>query len=648
MSSPRTSIAFATAFLAFAAARPGVAQTLIAQSTGGPSASPLGLDDVEITPDQRYAVIRENNAGVQFRVHDLATGALVSNGISGSLIGECLDAVAVTNTRAVVLGGRSAYVLDLTQVPTVIRAEIPAGSNPRDVAITPDGTMAAVRGGNPLPGIPNGLFVIDLASGAVLASAPGTTNTYFGSTGTSWNLDAVAVSDQHAVFLSTPSASASARTRVTIFTLRPSGGGPPVKSYETSGPIDLFGAPHDVAMSPDGLHVAVRSELNVAVFDLSNADVPVMAFGNRLYGSPGPFEDTAMDSIEVTNTRVVTISRVTNPLLPQGAQIDVFDMSGVQRYHRMAGSPHDLAITPDGRRAIVRTSEGVTLLPIENLGAGPALTPLDHAPAPSAGNWYEGGLDSIEASNDNVVTLAQSPGLSGTIVHFWHIADDRLDFIAQRTIANSRPVDLAMTSDGAKVAVAGNSGVAYFHVETGMQTFDTHVVGPTPYYQWCDGVAVSDDKVAAVGQWGPQNGWFAFVDTTPYSTQYCTSTPNSSGQAATIRALGNESVAANNLKLFVEGAPVGARGRFVYGSGQQQVPFGDGFQCVGGSLFGLRLLDANLAGAAGLAVNYGAQTIPAGIIQPGSNWNFQFIFFDPKATGFGLNSSDALSITFAP
>lgn len=648
MSTRRTSIAFATVFLSLAASRSGEAQTLISQGGGGPTVSPLGLDDVEITPDQRFAVIRENNFTVQFRVHDLATGALVSSPVNGNLIGPGLDAVAVTNTRAVVLGGSAAYVLDFANLPNCVIAQHQVGFQPRDVAITPDGTIAAVRGGLPQPGVPNQLVLLDLASGAVLASSPGATNSYSGSPRTSWNVDAVAASNQHAVFLSTPSASQTARTRVTIYTLHPSGGGAPVKSYETSGSIDLFGAPHDVAMSPDGLHVAVRSELNVAVFDLSNADAPTLVFGKRLYGSPGPFEDTAMDSIEVTNTRVVTISRVTNPLLPQGSQVDVLDMSGVQRFHRMAGSPHDLALTPDGTRAIVRTSEGVTLLDIETLGAGPELTPLDHAPAPSAGIWYEGGLDSIEASDRSVVTLAQTPGLSGTIVHFWHIADDRLDFIAQRTIANSRPIDLAMTADGAKVAVAGNSGVAYYHVETGIQTFDTHVVGPNPWYQWCDGVAVSDDKVAAIGQSGPQNGWYAFVDTTPYSTQYCTSTPNSSGQAATIRALGDESVAANNLKLFVEGAPQGARGRFVYGSSQQQVPFGDGLQCVGGSLFGLRLLDANVAGSAGLAVNYGAQTIPAGVIQPGSNWNFQFIFFDPKATGFGLNSSDALSITFAP
>lgn len=648
MSSRRTSLALATAFLTLASVRSAEAQSLIAQSSGGPLPSPLGLDDVEITPDQRYAVIRENNSTVQFRVHDLATGARVSNPLSGGLIGECLDAVAVTNSRAVVLGGYAAYVLDLTQVPTGLVNALSVGLHPRDVAITPDGTIAAIRGGTPFLGVTNGLFLVDLATGAQLAAAPGTTNTYSGATSTSWNIDAVAVSNQHAVFLSTPSASASGRTRVTIFTLHPSGGGAPVKSYETGGTLDLFGAPHDVAMSPDGLHVAVRSELNVAVFDLSNADAPTLVFGKRLAGSPGPFEDTAMDSIEVTNTRVVTISRVTNPVLPQGAQVDVFDMSGTQRHDRMAGSPHDLAITPDGTHAIVRTSEGVTLYQIGNLGAGPVLPPLDHKPAPSAGIWYEGGLDSIEASDRNVVTLAQTPGLSGTIVHFWHIGNARLDFVAQRTIANSRPVDLQMTPDGAKVAVAGNSGVAYFHVETGMQTFDTHVVGPNPYYQWCDGVAVSDDKVAAVGQWGGQNGWYAFVDTTPYSTQYCTSTPNSSGQAATIRALGDGSVSNNNLKLFVEGAPQGARGRFVYGSSQQQVPFGDGFQCVGGSLFGLRLLDANVAGSAGLAVNYGAQTIPAGVIQPGSNWNFQFVFFDPQATGFGLNSSDALSITFAP
>jgi hypothetical protein len=86
----------------------------------------------------------------------------------------------------------------------------------------------------------------------------------------------------------------------------------------------------------------------------------------------------------------------------------------------------------------------------------------------------------------------------------------------------------------------------------------------------------------------------------------------------------------------------------VYGSGQTQLPFGDGLQCVTTPAYGLRNLEANVAGAAFLSVNYHAQTIPQAIITAGSTWNFQFVYSDPASTGFGINSSNALSITFTP
>src|SRR5262245_3875725 len=70
----------------------------------------LAVDDAEITPDQRYAVFRQNNADQYVLVYDLATGQLASAPVTTSgdgLMGECLDGVAVTNTRAVVLGVRA-------------------------------------------------------------------------------------------------------------------------------------------------------------------------------------------------------------------------------------------------------------------------------------------------------------------------------------------------------------------------------------------------------------------------------------------------------------------------------------------------------------------------------------------------------------
>lgn len=625
------------------------AQSLIASGHGNGLGSPLGLDDVEITPNQQFAVMRENNTLSSFRVYDLTTGALVASGASpsGELMGACLDGIAVTNTRAVVLA-ENTLILDLTNLANPILLDAPTGFWPRDVEITPDGTIAAVRGGTTTGPTQPGLFLFNLSAGSLLTSAPGNTTPFPNPPLNSWNVDAVAVSNQHAVFLSRSPTSAS-RTRVTIFTLHPTLGTVPLLTFQTTDATDLSGAPHDVSMSPDGLHAAVRAELSVAVFDLSNHDVPAMAFAKRLFENPGPFQDSAMDSVEITNDRIVTLSKVTNPTLAPGTQVDFFDMSGTQRFDRFPGDPHDLVITPDGTKVVAHSSEGVSLYDVTSLGAGPALPRLDFEAAPSAGTFYFGGLDSVATTNRVAITLEQSDTLTDTIVHFWLIAAGGLELVATRTLVDSRPIDLALTADLAKVAVAGNAGVAIFHVETGQQVFDHHEVPENPFYQWCDGVVASANKIAAIGQNGPQEGWFVLADATPISTSYCTSAPNSSGLAARIRALGDASVTNNNLKLFAEGAPALTRGRFQYGTGQQQVPFGNGTLCVGGSAIVLpRVVTTNIAGAGFLPVNYFNQSVPAFVIQPSSTWHFQFTFLDPAGGGSGFDSSDALTITFAP
>jgi len=47
-------------------------------------------------------------------------------------------------------------------------------------------------------------------------------------------------------------------------------------------------------------------------------------------------------------------------------------------------------------------------------------------------------------------------------------------------------------------------------------------------------------------------------------------------------------------------------------------------------------------------VDFTALVSPLGVITAGSTWNFQFIYTNPNSIGFGVNSSNALSITFAP
>lgn len=623
-----------------------------AQSLQFSASNLLAMDDVEITPDQRYAVARQNFDSQYARIYELQTGGFTQvSALMGVPCGPVLDAVAVTNSRAVVLGGSHAVVLDLANLANPVIAQRPVGVSPNDVAITPDGTIAVVRGGRTSGPNVGGIHVIELATGTQIGFSAGLCPRYDfdGTVPYTFNTDGVAVTDRYAVALSLVSDTPPAQTRVTIWDLHPAPSAPPIVILDTaSAPLThLVGAPHDVAITPDGNHAVVRSEEHLAVWNLSNGNATPI-FAGPLTNDPGPFQYTAMDSVEVTNSRVVTLANVVGAPPATQTQVEVVHFTGARWSGRIAGRPHDLAITPDGTRAVVRTSAGLALYRIVNIGPNPVLTPIDWLDAPSATDNYLSGFDSVTATNDFAVSLTNTANLADTRVWFWSIVRGELELLSSTLLANTRPTDLAITPDGRRIAVTGNASVNVFHLGSGGNAFEHRPVGTTAYYQWCDGVAVSSDRAVGVGQHGPQNGWITGVDTSPISTRYCTANVNSSGRPASILAMGRASVTANSLKLCVDGASRNARGRFVQGNAQAQIPFGDGVQCVGGLVFGLRFLNANSVGSGFAPVNLNGQQNPAGVVLPGSTWHYQFVFQDEGAPGFGVNSSDAVSITFTP
>ena len=112
---------------------------------------------------------------------------------------------------------------------------------------------------------------------------------------------------------------------------------------------------------------------------------------------------------------------------------------------------------------------------------------------------------------------------------------------------------------------------------------------------------------------------------------------------------GSTYVSRNDMALITWGAPPLQPGIYFYGNYEVQVPFGDGYRCVGGNVF--RLLDPSFADAQGnvyqpLDFNTPPFDSGLGMITPGSTWSFQWWYRDPAAGGAGFNLSSGIRVTF--
>ena len=129
---------------------------------------------------------------------------------------------------------------------------------------------------------------------------------------------------------------------------------------------------------------------------------------------------------------------------------------------------------------------------------------------------------------------------------------------------------------------------------------------------------------------------------------YCLAAPNSvSPSGARMGALGSTSVSANDLTVEATDLPPGVPGLFFFGPNPVQIPFGDGFRCVGGAI--RRLNPAQTVsglGRASLALDN--NQFPASNLTVGTTALFQFWYRDPMGGPFGFNLTDGLALTFVP
>jgi hypothetical protein len=132
--------------------------------------------------------------------------------------------------------------------------------------------------------------------------------------------------------------------------------------------------------------------------------------------------------------------------------------------------------------------------------------------------------------------------------------------------------------------------------------------------------------------------------------RYCFSAPNSVGPGARIDWSGFASRSQNAFAVSVSGCPPGTSGLFFYGPTIQIAPFGNGWRCVGGSLFRLGVQTVDAGGGAVRPVRFDLPPADAGpgALLPGSSWNFHFYYRNPAGGGAGFNTSDALHVPIHP
>ncbi len=160
-----------------------------------------------------------------------------------------------------------------------------------------------------------------------------------------------------------------------------------------------------------------------------------------------------------------------------------------------------------------------------------------------------------------------------------------------------------------------------------------------------------------VGAWGEGAGigpftgelhGISFVEPPVYTENFCRSLANSSGSSAVISSTGSTSVALNQFTLTCNDAVSSSPGLFFYGPNQIQIPFGDGFRCIGGSIYRTNTVMTDSLGAAEKQLDVTSPLTPGGTIVGDSVWKFQFWYRDTPAQAAGFNLSDGLSVTFLP
>ncbi|MBL8859599.1 MAG: matrixin family metalloprotease [Planctomycetes bacterium] len=185
-------------------------------------------------------------------------------------------------------------------------------------------------------------------------------------------------------------------------------------------------------------------------------------------------------------------------------------------------------------------------------------------------------------------------------------------------------------------------------VVSGLSSNGTVIVSTVPANAGPGDILV---KTSGSGNASLSNAWPFIPGTAPVCPSpynYCFVNPNSADpNGAFMGWTGTQFISQNNFVLFTSGMPPGSAGIYFFGSGLTALPFGNGWLCVTGSIQRLPIVFTTFFGTASYNLDVTAPPA-AGLILPGTAFNFQFWFRDALAGGSNFNLSDGLHVDFCP
>jgi hypothetical protein len=275
----------------------------------------------------------------------------------------------------------------------------------------------------------------------------------------------------------------------------------------------------------------------------------------------------------------------------------------------------------------------------------------DTTPSPGVNCWFTGQQASSDLGGNDVdggTTTLLSPvldmtGFSGVRV------------IYQRWYSNDEGA--SPNADTFLIGLSNDGGASWMNAET---------VGPTGTQAsggWFNGGFVLDTILPLTAQMqirfrasdlGSGSIVEAAVDdvsityldagcATPQN--YCVGAQNSLGLNGMMQIAGSQKISDNNFTLLGINLPANTFGLFIYSDTTNQVPVGDGFLCLGGSIVRLPVTQSDFLGQMTLKLDF--TNLPdMGPISAGDTRHFQCWYRDSGFGSAGYNFTDGISVPF--